>query len=160
MLNMNSNVYACKALDDLTKLRLIREDNELWIEKAIITRIWISTNNIHAENVIEQLQQMFDMVVQDSNSSLSAPATHAAQTLLWKKVEETSAQEQHDAAEAWCRLCLHPLLEKAGAQNKVKIMRCVVVLGFSMFTCISSTLASLGSGACSLFLLRMMAGVA
>lgn len=150
MLNVDSNVYACKALDDLTKFRLIREDNELWIEKAIITRIWISTNNIHAENAIEQLQQMFDMVVQDSNSSLSAPATHAAQTLLWKKVEETSAQEQNDAAEAWCQLCLHPLLEKAGAQNKVKIMRCVVVRDFSMFTCIATDFAKENRSVCAI----------
>ncbi|KAF2629751.1 SPO22-domain-containing protein [Macroventuria anomochaeta] len=118
-----SNVYACKALDDLIKTRLLREENGPWIEKAIITRIWLSTSDVHAENALEQLQQVFDIVLQESNFSLSAPATHAAQTLLWKKVEEMAAQEQHDTVEAWCRLCLHSLLEKAGAQNKVKIIQ-------------------------------------
>lgn len=122
-LNMNSNVYACKALDELLKSRLIRDEHGPWIEKAIITRIWISTSDAHAENALEQLQQIFDLLVQESNFSLSAPATHAAQTLLWKKVEAATAQDQDDTAEAWCRLCLHPILEKAGAQNKVKVTR-------------------------------------
>lgn len=105
--------------------RLIREENASWIEKVVITRIWISTSDVHAENALEQLQQMFDTVMRESNLSLTPPATHAAQTLLWKKVEEAAAQEQHSTAEAWCHLCLHPLLEKAGAQNKVKVIRCV-----------------------------------
>lgn len=83
---------------------------------------WISTSDAHAGNALEQLQDTFDLV-HESNFSLSAPATHAAQTLLWKKVEAAVGQEQDDTAEAWCRLCLHPLLEKAGAQNKVKITR-------------------------------------
>ena len=105
------------------KTRLFREENGVWIEKAVITRTWLSTSDVHAENALERLQQMFDIVLQESKFSLSAPATHAAQTLLWKKVEEITAQEQHNTAEAWCRLCLHSLFEKAGAQNKVKIIR-------------------------------------
>lgn len=105
------------------KIRLFREEKEPWIEKSVITRIWLSTSDAHAESALEQLQQTFDTVLQESNFSLSAPATHAAQTLLWRKVEEAAAQKQHCTTEFWCRLCLHPLFEKAGAQNKAKIMR-------------------------------------
>lgn len=123
MLNASSNVYACKALDELLKLRLIRDDHGQWIEKAIITRIWISTSDAHAENALAQLQQLFDLLVQQFSFSLSAPATHAAQTLLWRKVESATAQDQNEVAEAWCRLCLHSVLGKAGAQNKVKVTR-------------------------------------
>lgn len=43
--------------------------------------------------------------------------------LLWKMVEAAANQEHHDVAEAWCRLCLHPIFEKAGAQNKAKVSR-------------------------------------
>jgi len=118
-------VYACKALDDLLKYRLIREDNKLWIERAVITQIWLSTSDVYAENALEQLQQILDFVLQESRFLLSAPATHAAQTLLWKKIEDRSAQEQYESAEAWCRLCLHPMFEKAGAQNKAKITRSI-----------------------------------
>jgi hypothetical protein len=113
------------------RIRLNREENGSWIEKAAITRIWLSTSDVHAENALEQLRQMFDMILHESNYLLSAPATHAAQTLLWKKVEETSAQEHHCVAESWCRLCLHPLFERAGAQNKVKITRCVISVSLS-----------------------------
>jgi hypothetical protein len=41
-------------------------------------------------------------------------------------VESASGQEQFGTAEAWCRMCLHPILEKAGAQNKARISRLVV----------------------------------
>ena len=123
VLTSSSSVYACKALDELLKSRLIRDEHGPWIEKAVITRVWISTSDSHAGNALEQLQQTFDLLIHESNFSLSAPATHAAQTLLWKRVETAKGQEQDDMAAAWCQLCLHPVLEKAGAQNKVKITR-------------------------------------
>ncbi|KAL1652743.1 sporulation-specific protein 22 [Didymella pomorum] len=112
-----------KALDELLKSRLTRDEHGPWIEKVVITRIWIYTSNAHAGNALEQLQETFNFLEQESGFSLSAPATHAAQTLLWKKVEAATEQEQDDTAAAWCQLCLHPVLEKAGAQNKVKITR-------------------------------------
>ncbi|KAF3046826.1 hypothetical protein E8E11_007311 [Didymella keratinophila] len=126
-----SIVYACKALDELLKSRLIRDEHGPWIEKAVITRVWISTSDSHAGNALEQLQQTFDLLVYESSFSLSAPATHAAQTLLWKKVEAATGQEQDDTAAAWCQLCLHPILRKAGAQNKVKITRKLVQCALS-----------------------------
>jgi hypothetical protein len=137
----SSNVTACKALDDLIDIRLFREENQTWIEKAVITRIWVGTTKSASENAVEQLQELFDTVAQNSKLSLSAPATHAAQTvscliissyelsltvglqLLWKGVEAASSQEQHGVAEAWCRICLHPIFDKAGAQNKAKVAR-------------------------------------
>jgi hypothetical protein len=123
VLTLSSSVYACRALDELLKSRLTRDEHGPWIEKVVITRIWIYTSNAHAGNALEQLQETFNFLEQESSFSLSAPATHAAQTLLWKKVEAATEQEQDDTAAAWCQLCLHPVLEKAGAQNKVKITR-------------------------------------
>ena len=101
----------------------MREENVLWIEKAVVIRVWLSTGRPSLDDSLQQLQQVLGAVVQDGDFSISAPATHAAQTLIWKKIEETSTQEQHNMAEAWCRLCLHPVFSKAGAQNKVKITR-------------------------------------
>ena len=122
-LSVSSSVYASKALDDLLQHRLMREENEQWIEKAIVIRVWLSTSGPSIGDSLQQLQQVFDAVLQDGGFSLSAPATHAAQTLIWKRIEETTTQEQHNMAETWCRLCLHPLFTKAGAQNKGKITR-------------------------------------
>lgn len=101
----------------------MREEELSWIEKAVVTRIWLSTSDVHTESAVEQLQHVLDTVLHDSSVLLSAPATHAAQALIWKKAEERTAQEQHDVSEAWCRLCLHPVFEKSGAQNRVKITR-------------------------------------
>ncbi|KAI4675119.1 uncharacterized protein J4E88_008023 [Alternaria novae-zelandiae] len=130
-LKEHSNATACKVLDDLIDIRLFREENQSWIEKAVITRIWIGINNSLSENSLEQLIDLFDTVAQNSKVSLSAPATHAAQTLLWKKVEAASSQEQHDIAEAWCRACLHDIFEKAGVQNKTKVARKIIQCALS-----------------------------
>ncbi|KAI4712219.1 hypothetical protein J4E89_002485 [Alternaria sp. Ai002NY15] len=130
-LKEHSNVTACKVLDDLIDIRLFREENQSWIEKAVITRIWIGINNNLSENSLEQLRDLFDTVVQNSKVSLSAPATHAAQTLLWKRVEAASSQEQHGIAEAWCQACLHDIFEKAGVQNKTKVARKIIQCALS-----------------------------
>lgn len=76
-----SNATACKVVDDLINIRLFREENQAWIEKAVITRIWISTTNSLADNVLEHLQELLDTVSRDSQATFSAPATHAAQTV-------------------------------------------------------------------------------
>jgi hypothetical protein len=81
VLSYNSSVTACKILDDLIDIRLFREENQNWIEKAIMTRIWISTTSKLTENVLEQLQELLDTVSHDSKAPISAPATHAAQTV-------------------------------------------------------------------------------
>jgi hypothetical protein len=68
-------------VDDLIDIRLFREENQAWIEKAIITRIWISTTDSLANNMLEQLQELLDTVSRNTQALLSAPATHAAQTV-------------------------------------------------------------------------------
>ena len=76
-----SNVTACRALDDMIHIRLLREENQNWTEKTVITRVWIGCSDSISENIVEQLQDLFDTVLQNSKGPLSAPATHAAQTV-------------------------------------------------------------------------------
>jgi hypothetical protein len=80
-LNHDSNATAGKILDDLIEIRLFREENQAWIEKAVITRIWIGTTNSCTDNNLEQLQDLLNTVSRNSQASLSAPATHAAQVV-------------------------------------------------------------------------------
>jgi hypothetical protein len=80
MLTHHSNEFAGKILDDLIDVRLFREENQSWVEKVVITRVWVSTASA-TDNVIEQLRETFDMVLSNAQASLSAPATHAAQTV-------------------------------------------------------------------------------
>ncbi|KAF1916890.1 meiosis protein SPO22/ZIP4 like-domain-containing protein [Ampelomyces quisqualis] len=125
-LKEHSNFKAGKILDNLIDIRLFREENQAWVEKAVVTRIWIATTNMSADDVREQLQELLDIVLQNAKSPLSAPATHAAQILLWKRVESTAQQDKPGDAEAWCRLCLHPVFDKAGAQNKARVARKII----------------------------------
>lgn len=76
-----SNALACKALDDLIERRLFREENSAWIEKATITRIWIATTSDNATTDVDDLQALFDSILQNTKAPLPAPATHAAQTV-------------------------------------------------------------------------------
>lgn len=62
-------------------IRLFREENQQWIEKSIVTRIWIGSINSFSENVLEQLRDRFDTISKNLSTPLSAPATHAAQTV-------------------------------------------------------------------------------
>ncbi|KAF2281473.1 SPO22-domain-containing protein [Westerdykella ornata] len=130
-LKEHSNVTACRALDDLVNIRLFREENEGWLEKAIITYIWAGTTGSVSENVLESLEELFETVSRNTKHPLSAPATHASQTLLWRKVEAAYSQCQFAVAESWCRLCLRPLFEKAGELNRSKIFRKIILCAFS-----------------------------
>jgi hypothetical protein len=80
-LRHDSNATAGRVLDDLIATRLYREENQAWIEKAVITRIWIGTTNSCADKILDQLQEMLDTVSQNLQAALSAPATHAAQVV-------------------------------------------------------------------------------
>jgi hypothetical protein len=72
---------ACKVLDDFIDVRLFREENQDWIEKAVITRIWAGTTGPDAENSLDTLQDLFENVGREMKYPLSPPATHAAQTV-------------------------------------------------------------------------------
>ena len=80
-LTIHCSHTACKVLDELLELRLFREEKEAWIEKGVITRIWICCTTRIADETLETLGQLFDNVTQNMEASFSARATHAAQTV-------------------------------------------------------------------------------
>ncbi|KAF2741108.1 SPO22-domain-containing protein [Polyplosphaeria fusca] len=127
----HSGVTACKVVEDLLDIRLFREDNDCWIEKAFIARVWIGTTITLADNGFESLREICDLTQRNTRAPLSAPAAHAAQTLLWKMVEAAHNQENFAEAEAWCSLCLHPLFDNAGTLNKSKIARRSIMCALS-----------------------------
>jgi hypothetical protein len=77
----HNNFTACKLIDELINIRLFREENDLWIEKAFITRIWICCSTFMAEDALEQLQELFNTVAQNMKGAFSPQATHAGQTV-------------------------------------------------------------------------------
>lgn len=78
---LRSDVTACKVIDALIEIRLFREENEAWVEKAIVTRVWITCTTFMAEGTTDQLRELFDMVLRNIKVPFSAQATHATQTV-------------------------------------------------------------------------------
>ncbi|KAL2351922.1 meiosis protein SPO22/ZIP4 like-domain-containing protein [Cryomyces antarcticus] len=125
--NFKTPDLACKMLDNFLTTRLFGSENDDWIEKTSITRLWIATSLPEATDALASLLQLIESISQEYGKCFTPPATHAAQTLLWKRIESEYAKGQFDIAEAWCRLARHQLFEKAGELNKSKISRKIIL---------------------------------
>jgi hypothetical protein len=79
---------ACKILDEFIDARLLREEKQCWVEKAVVTRIWADTTGSVAEPPFESLKNLFENVFRNTKHPFSAPATHAAQTVSEKMMSE------------------------------------------------------------------------
>ncbi|KAK5116066.1 hypothetical protein LTR85_009348 [Meristemomyces frigidus] len=95
------------------------------LEKATVSYVLFATTQQEAPPVemTDDLQTLFDTFVGRSNSALSAKATHASQTLIWKTVSGSHT----DAAAEWSKLLRHPIFDSAGQLNKARIGRKAIV---------------------------------
>ncbi|KAL1632490.1 sporulation-specific protein 22 [Neofusicoccum ribis] len=116
---------AGKALDKLLHTRLLTNANKQWIEKVVVTQVWIYVDS-GDDQPSNLLRDLLDVVLHDSHT-FEAPATHAAQTILWKRTEIAYSQGKYMEAESWCNIALHPLFQKAGDLNKAKIARKIIL---------------------------------
>ncbi|PMD45090.1 SPO22-domain-containing protein [Hyaloscypha variabilis F] len=122
-LNDKSPSLACKALDELLNLRILREEREEFIEKVLITRIWITVSQRETVEAIEALQELFALIVSNSKRAISSAATHGAHTILWKRIESSYAAGQFQMAEKWCQLATHQIFVNSGEHNLARISR-------------------------------------
>ncbi|KFY45185.1 hypothetical protein V494_01110 [Pseudogymnoascus sp. VKM F-4513 (FW-928)] len=130
-LNDKGPSLACNMLDSFLQSRLFEAGNEEWIEKALVNRMWISTNTRDCPEVLKSVGEVLKVVGSNMSKPLSASATHAAQTLLWKRIESNYTQGNYDAAESWCRLAMNGVFEQAGDLNKAKIVRKILLCALS-----------------------------
>ncbi|KAI9746950.1 MAG: hypothetical protein M4579_007554, partial [Chaenotheca gracillima] len=130
-LKEGSPTLACEMLQELLTTRLVDAENQEWIEQALITRIWISTTIDESADSVESLQSLLTSLFSDLTKPLSAASIHAAQVLLWKKVEFFFAQSLWDKTSTWCRLALHSIFRNAGDLNKAKILRKIMACAIS-----------------------------
>ncbi|OBT49348.1 hypothetical protein VE00_00485 [Pseudogymnoascus sp. WSF 3629] len=122
-LNDKGPSLACSMLDSFLQSRLFEAGNEEWIEKALVNRIWISTSSRDCPEVLRSVGEVLEVVGSSMSKPLSASATHAAQMLLWKRIESNYGDGNYEAAEDWCRLAMQKVFERAGDLNKAKIVR-------------------------------------
>ena len=120
-----SPLLAQKSLATLIPQRLLEATEPAWIEKAIVTSIWNVTTTSAISDPIQTLHDLFDEVAGAGNlaNGLGQQATHAAQILLWKRIESSFQQEQNELSEKWCHLSLHPIFRQSGSSNTGKLQR-------------------------------------
>lgn len=61
--------------------RLLVMGEVAWVEKTVVTLLWICTTSTDLGNVTDQLEELLNGVVARSNSAFGASATHAAQVV-------------------------------------------------------------------------------
>ncbi|KAK4506953.1 hypothetical protein PRZ48_000686 [Zasmidium cellare] len=91
-----------------------------WLEKASVAYILFHTRlpTFAPATSLDDLQDLFDTISNTLQSPFTAKATHAAQTLMWKAIGQSSGNTFK-----WCQLLRHPLFENAGYINKARIGR-------------------------------------
>lgn len=77
----NSPSLACKAVDEFLKLRILQAAKLEWTEKAIITRLWMITNEKDSSDTLAALEEIFSTVFDSLSEPFSSAATLAAQTV-------------------------------------------------------------------------------
>lgn len=80
-LNDKSPSLACKTLDDLLKLRVLPESKEEWIEKVLITRLYMTVGQRDSDDVLLLLEKLFSVIVESVKQPVSPAATLAAHTV-------------------------------------------------------------------------------
>ncbi|KAK4157665.1 meiosis protein SPO22/ZIP4 like-domain-containing protein [Chaetomidium leptoderma] len=101
----------CSVLDDFI-VALSGAEKDGWMEKAVVTRMWMITNQRDSVETIKAAQGVLGHLPKP----LSAEAA-----LLWKKLESNYSQGQYDLAESWCQLSLHSVFQDCGAGNTAKL---------------------------------------
>lgn len=122
-LHLRSCELACKALDDFLCNRLYSAEHQEWVEKAFITRLWMGTSDSDSAASVEEVRSIVSSLSGNLQKPLDAAATHAAQILLWKRIESCFVQGLYDAAQSWCRLAMHDVFANSGELNHAKIAR-------------------------------------
>ncbi|KAI9820657.1 MAG: hypothetical protein M1827_005026 [Pycnora praestabilis] len=118
---------ACHAVDELLLIRGLSPEQHEWVEKLFITRLWITVGLPDQGGVLDTSRRLFDKLLSNLAKPLTAAATHAAQSLLWKRVESTYNQGQYELSGSWCRLLLHSMFGKSGDLNTARISRKLIL---------------------------------
>jgi hypothetical protein len=76
---------ACQTLDLLLS-RLLGQPPiaQTWVEKIVVTRLWISSLSLHVQDHPSKLENLFDDIARTDGTRLGLEATHAAQSVSGK----------------------------------------------------------------------------
>lgn len=116
---------ACKCLDELLTKRILILERDDWIERTLVTRLWVTIQDQSSEDdtILPALRNLLDSMAKKLAKTLTPKATHAAQILLWKITEAFFAQGKYQTASSWCRIAQHSIFDTTGELNLTKISR-------------------------------------
>ncbi|KAI4848171.1 hypothetical protein E4T45_06456, partial [Aureobasidium sp. EXF-8846] len=98
---------------------------QAWIEKIVVTRVWISSLSTQVQDHPSKLGNLFDDIAHTNGTRLGPEATHASQSLIWKAVTALQQAAKEDEAARWCGLANHEIFASSGELNKAKLLRCI-----------------------------------
>ncbi|KAK4911225.1 sporulation-specific protein 22 [Elasticomyces elasticus] len=91
------------------------------LERALVTYVMFActSSGLEAQDSLVGIRSVLDEVSRQTERGLSARATHAAQTLIWKRASSAT----DDFVDEWCQLLQHTMFDSAGQMNKARIGR-------------------------------------
>lgn len=91
------------------------------LEKLVVTFVLFATmqSGLASASAVTELQDFLDTMTARTSFALSAKATHAAQTLIWKQVGTADPSTVGE----WSSLLQHSVFDRAGHFNKAIIGR-------------------------------------
>lgn len=128
-LHGKSPKLGCKVLDDFLLSLRHREDAIEYVEKLVITRVWLLAHQRETQEELSVVQNVFEKL----RIPIGADTASAAQTvrnvktaqfcshpliiffqLIWKRIEQGYREKNYAAAVHWCRLALCHVFEAGG----------------------------------------------
>ena len=112
--------------------RLLGGEHQAWSEKILITVIWNLSTRADVPDAQDMMMEVFSHVEAHSGTILTPSATHAAQIMLWKRIEAAYGQEKYVLAEQWCNLSLHNIFNSSGGMNVGKLQRKLILCALGL----------------------------
>ncbi|OJD25043.1 hypothetical protein ACJ73_03590 [Blastomyces percursus] len=126
-LNKWSSELATDILQQLLLQRLPLHNNISILEKCFVTYVWMQTALPDLTAGLDSLSTTVDKLGESLRKPLSEEAAQASLILKWKKANIAYEHKDYDIAEQWCLLAQHKIFENAGAANKAKICRKMIL---------------------------------
>ncbi|KAH0544865.1 hypothetical protein FGG08_001094 [Glutinoglossum americanum] len=105
---------ACQILDEFLSMRLFSAETEEWIEKALITRLWISTSQAGNLDTLESLNRVVTTLFNNLTAPLSASAAHGAQSDIGAAREAFNKMSDMGKAAPTTRLLMFKVALRSG----------------------------------------------
>ncbi|KAL0941625.1 uncharacterized protein CTRU02_204388 [Colletotrichum truncatum] len=119
-LHDKSPTLASSMVNGMLKSTIASSGRDEWVERLVLLRIWMETNQRDNMNGIEELHNVLNRLQDNSTKPFEASAAVGA---LTKKVEVTYSQGHFDIADGWCRLALQPVFQNGGPANRSRLGR-------------------------------------